>query len=213
MVRMDRESFRQGRCDAAGRSPCRSSTATATLPATLVGVSGNVLRAQFDPLTILSRKKLSRWCFTPAPTPGSAGARLARQTNPRSASPVSSDFLLHGLDQTPESLEAEESAQGETRHQYRSGRFTPRTLIWSTHTVGADSGGGKRPERPPPGHLRQSPHPRRSRRKHTPSFCMESMPPTPFASRSHALNSSEPRRCNSATTFPPASCRRSVISR
>ena len=62
----------------------------ATLPATIVGISGNTCA----PSSIHSpcrRKKPSPWCSTPAPTPGLDGGRPAKPTGPSPASAGSSN--------------------------------------------------------------------------------------------------------------------------
>jgi len=54
----------------------------ATLPATLVGVSGNTLRAQFDPLTLQEERGPHHGALLPAPTPGSAGRNPRTRQGP-----------------------------------------------------------------------------------------------------------------------------------
>ena len=66
MVRMERDIYREVGDSVKLTLPVLDGNAT--LPATLVGVSGNVLRAQFDPLTLQEEEALTMVLYSRADT-------------------------------------------------------------------------------------------------------------------------------------------------
>ncbi len=97
MVRMDREF--SAKVGDAVKVTLPVLDGNATLPATLVGVSGNVLRAQFDPLTIPEEEALAMVLYSRADTwLGWGEAREADKPLISLARIVRLSF--HGLDQT-----------------------------------------------------------------------------------------------------------------
>ena len=142
----------------------------ATLPATLVGISGNILRAQFDPLTLQEEEALTMVLYSRADTwLGWGETREARQAahQPRHGSSNSpstaSNKALREADEIKERLRLTQ-----TRHQHRAAR-SPRCSLAPPASpnpaIAQTSASAKLPSPPPPPPpLRQHPHSLRPRR-------------------------------------------------
>ncbi len=180
----------------------------ATLPATIVGISGNILRAQFDPLTLQEEEALTMVLYSRADT--WLGWGETREAD-RPLTSLARIFKLafHGLERSLRSWTGPKESPTKGKLATSIVPLVFLTVLLSTSTLSAQLPQGNKQrarvehslKRPPPSTTSSlSP----TWECPTPSFSTVWTPSTQFIFHSRRTRSSRPRPCVCAITSLPA---------